>query len=176
MLVVRPIEFTKKDKEIIPEELIHPIPSPSITESISANQLYEINQQEPVTRTVLSKQSAVEVTKKSTSSELTDVPSVCTSILTSMFEKKITVFLTWNKLIPFEFETSSLLSDVFNTFMKKVMPKEDITQYRLVKHLQPSSILPMDRTLSELLICNKTVFASMSYSLLQSLLYCKIDW
>ena len=153
MLVVRPIEFTKKDKEVIPEELVSSSPLQSTTDVISVNQ---------VTQSSVSKQSTVETTKKSKTTDLKEFSSVSTSILTSLCQEKITVFLTWNKMIPFEFSTSSLLSDVFNTFVKKVMLKEDATQYRLVKHQQPNSILPMDKTLAELLICDKTVFASMS--------------
>ena len=182
MLVVRPMDFTNKDKEVIPEDLVNPSLPQSTTEAVLANrfnlveQQEQQEQQEQITQPSLTNQSAVELTKKSEASGLTSVSSACTSILTALCLEKVTVYLTWNKLLPFEFATNSLLSEVFNTFMKTVLPKEDATQYCLVKHLQPNSILPMDKTLAELLIYDKTVFASM----LQSLLYTKplvnIDW
>lgn len=168
MLVVRPIEFTKTDKEIIPEELVNSSPPQSTTEAVLANQLNLLDQPDQVTQPSLTNQSAVKLTKKSETSGLTSVSSACTSILTALCQKKITVYLTWNKKLPFEFATSSLLSEVFNTFMKAVLPKEDAAQYRLVKHLQPNSILPMDKTLAELLIYDKTVFASTLQLLLHT--------
>ena len=73
--------------------------------------------------------------------------------------KKITVYCTWGKLIPFQFNTTCQLSTVFDIMFKKIIPHENRDEYYLVDNSDPYEVLPLNASLNDMGFTEGTVFA-----------------